>query len=88
MFTLPCPAAAYQQLNKLSGGLVSLKGASALGNTGGIAGGVIQNGQINKDALKQGAITGLGQLLGARRPAEQAPVVDQQPTGQAPVADQ
>jgi hypothetical protein len=25
MFTLPCPAAAYQQLNKLSGGLVSLQ---------------------------------------------------------------
>jgi hypothetical protein len=53
-----------------------------------IAGGLIQNGKINKDALKQGAITGLGQLLGARQQAEQAPIADQQQAGQAPVADQ
>jgi AsmA protein len=47
------PQAAYEQLNKLSGGLVSLKG-NALGNTGSIAGGIIQNGKINKKALEQG----------------------------------
>jgi AsmA protein len=82
------PAAAYQQLNKLSGGLVSLKGAGALGSTGNIAGGLIQNGKINKDALKQGAIMGLGQLLGAPQPAGQAPIADQQPAGQAPLPAQ
>ncbi len=68
------PAAAYQQLNKLGGGLVSLPGAGGLGSTGSVAGGLIQNGKLNKDALQQGAIKGLGQLLGNQPPAAQAPV--------------
>ena len=87
------PQAAYEQLNKLSGGLVSIKG-NALGDTGTIAGGIIQNGKINKKALEQGAINGLGALLGGKKgkqapaavaaepsgqPAEQAPTDDQQP---------
>jgi AsmA protein len=84
------PQAAYEQLNKLSGGLVSIKG-NALGNTGSIAGGIIQNGKINKNALEQGAITGLGALLGGKK-SKQAPAAaeesSQQPADQAPAADQ
>jgi AsmA protein len=93
------PQAAYEQLNKLSGGLVSLKGG-ALGDTGSIAGGIIQNGKINKNALQQGAIMGLGALIGGQQagdgqippaaaqapdqPEEQAPAAEQQPAQSAP----
>jgi AsmA protein len=93
------PQAAYKQLNKLSGGLVSLKGG-ALGDTGSIAGGIIQNGKINKNALQQGAIMGLGALIGGQQagdgqippaaaqapdqPEEQAPAAEQQPAQSAP----
>jgi AsmA protein len=83
------PQAAYEQLNKLSGGLVSIKG-NALGDTGSIAGGIIQNGKINKKALEQGAITGLGALLGGKKgkrgPA--AAEASDQPAEQALPADQ
>ena len=79
------PAAAYQQLNKLGGGLVSLPGAGSLGSTGSIAGGLIQNGKLNKGALQEGAIKGLGQLLGNQGGGAQAPVVDQQPVDPAQV---
>ena len=83
------PQAAYEQLNKLTGGLVALKG-NPLGSTGSsIAGGIIQNGKINKGALQQGAIVGLGALLGAKGAAGQALGADlQQPADQAPVAEQ
>jgi AsmA protein len=92
------PQAAYEQLNKLSGGLVSLKGG-APGDTGSLAGGIIQNGKINKNALQQGAIMGLGALIGGQQgralpapAAADAMPVEQpvnQPAGaQAPVADQ
>jgi len=81
------PQAAYEQLNKLSGGLVSLKGGGVLGNTGSIAGGIIQNGKINKNALQQGAIMGLGALIGGQQAgAGQAPDAVGQPSDQA--ADQ
>ena len=88
------PQAAYEQLNKLTGGLVALKGGGALGSTGSIAGGLIQNGKINKNALQQGAIVGLGALLGAEgagqlpgadQAAEQPPVAEQQPVDPAQV---
>ena len=87
------PQAAYEQLNKLSGGLVSLKGGGVLGNTGSIAGGIIQNGKINKNALQQGAIMGLGALIGGQQGgAGQAPDAAAQPSDQAAeqpaVADQ
>jgi AsmA protein len=74
------PQAAYEQLNKLSGGLVSLKG-NALGDTGSIAGGIIQNGKLNKKALEQGAINGLGALLGGKK-GKQAPAAAAEPTDQ------
>jgi AsmA protein len=74
------PQAAYEQLNKLSGGLVSLKG-NALGGTGSIAGGIIQNGKLNKKALEQGAINGLGALLGGKK-GKQAPAAAAEPTDQ------
>ncbi|MGH6749922.1 MAG: AsmA family protein [Methyloceanibacter sp.] len=78
------PQAAYEQLNKLSGGLVSLKGGGVLGNTGSIAGGIIQNGKINKNALQQGAIMGLGALIGGQQGgAGQAPDAAAQPSDQA-----
>ncbi len=82
------PQAAYEQLNKLGGGLVALKGGGALGSTGSIGGGLIQNGKINKGALQQGAIAGLGALLGNQGGAAQAPTTEQQPGEPAPVADQ
>jgi AsmA protein len=86
------PQAAYEQLNKLSGGLVALKGGG-LGDTGSIAGGIIQNGKLNKNALQQGAIMGLGALIGGQQDgagqipaaAAQAP---HQPVEQVPVADE
>ena len=62
------PEAAYEQLNRLGGGLVSLPGA---GSTGSVAiGGLIKNGKISTDALQQGALGGIGALLGAQDPAE------------------
>jgi AsmA protein len=83
------PQAAYEQLNKLSGGLVSIKG-NALGDTGSIAGGIVQNGKINKKALEQGAITGLGALLGGKKGkrASAAAESSDQPAEQALPADQ
>ena len=61
------PVAAHQQLNRLGGGLVSLPGA---GNTGSVSaiGGLIKNGKVGTDALKQGALGGIGALLGNQQP--------------------
>jgi AsmA protein len=75
------PAAAYEQLNRLGSGLVSLPSAGSTGRVDAI-GGLINNGKIGTDALRQGALTGIGQLLGAQPPADQeAPPAnaDQQP---------
>lgn len=65
------PAAAYQQLNRLGGGLVSLPGAANTGSVSGI-GSVIKGGKLGTDTLGQSAITGIGQLLGTEQPADQA----------------
>ena len=61
------PVAAYEQLNRLGGGLVSLPGA---GNTGSVSaiGGLIKNGKVGTDALKQGALGGIGALLADQQP--------------------
>ena len=67
------PAAAYQQLNRLGGGLVSLPGAGSTGSVSGI-GGLIKNGKVGS-----GALTGIGQLLGADQPAEQTAPADSAP---------
>jgi AsmA protein len=77
------PQAAYEQLNKLSGGLVSIKGG-ALGDTGSIAGGIIQNGKINK-SLEQGL---RGLLGGKQKGGTAAAQTTDQPAEQAPTADQ
>ena len=77
------PQAAYERLSKLSGGLASLKGGGVLGNTGSIAGGIIQNGKINKNALQQGAIMGLGALIGQQGGAGQALDAAAEPSAQA-----
>ncbi len=82
------PQAAYEQLNKLSGGLAGLKGG-ALGDTGSIAGGIIQNGKLNKNALQQGAIMGLGALMaGQQGSGGQTPTTAQAPVEQAPADHQ
>jgi AsmA protein len=65
------PVAAYEQLNKLNqlgGGLVKMPTVDQLGEKVGLPDGVplsnvIKDGKIDKDALQQGAIEGLGQLL-------------------------
>jgi len=78
------PVAAYEQLQKLGGGLVALPGASGLaekvGSTGAIAN-IIQDGKVNPGALQQG----IGQLLGNQGGADQAPIADEQPIDPAPV---
>jgi AsmA protein len=85
------PQAAYEQLNKLSGGLVALKDGT-LGETGSIAGGILQNGKLNKNALQQGAIMGLGALIGSQQQGAGAvPAAAQAPArraGQTQGADQ
>ena len=67
------PAAAYQQLNRLGGGLVSLPGA---GNTGSVAG---LGGLVKGGKLGSGALSGIGQLLGAEQPADQTAPADTAP---------
>jgi AsmA protein len=69
------PAAAYQQLNRLGGGLVSLPGAGGTGSVSSL-GGLIKDGKLGNGGLQQGALTGLGQLLGAEQPAGQVPRAD------------
>lgn len=76
------PVAAYEQLNRLRGGLASLPGAA--GDSG--IGSLIKDGKLAPDALKNGAISGIGQLLGAEAPAEEASPPDA--TGQAPVSEE
>jgi AsmA protein len=66
------PVASYEQLNRLGGGLVSLPGAASTGSVDAI-GGLINSGQIDTDTLGQGALNGIGQLLGAPQAAEPAP---------------
>jgi AsmA protein len=78
------PAAAYEQLNRIGGGLVSLPGAGSTGSVDAI-GGLIKDGKIGTEALGQGALTGIGQLLGAPQAAQPAPPpeqVEQQPAAQ------
>jgi len=68
------PVAAYEQLNRLGGGLVSLPGTAGA-ETDGI-GALIKDGKFAPDALQDGAVMGLGQLLGTEPPAETAPSAD------------
>jgi AsmA protein len=65
------PVAAYEQLDRLGGGLVSLPGAAGAGTDSGI-GALIENGALAPDAVESGAITGIGQLLDAEPPADAA----------------
>jgi AsmA protein len=64
------PVAAYEQLNKLNqvgGGLVKLPSLDELGEKAGVSGvplsNIVKDGKIDRDALQQGAVEGLGQLL-------------------------
>jgi AsmA protein len=65
------PAAAYEQLNRLGGGLVSLPAGDGTAVT--TIGGLIKGGKLDANALQQGAVSGIGQLLGAQQPADEAP---------------
>ena len=68
------PAAAYEQLNRLGGGLVSLRGAGSAKSLSGV-GGLIKKGKVSTDTLQQGALDGIGALLGG----QQQPSVDEAP---------
>lgn len=68
------PAAAYEQLNRLGGGLVSLPGAGTTGSVDAI--GSLINGKLTTESLGQGALGGIGQLLGAQQPAQETPSVN------------
>jgi AsmA protein len=64
------PVAAYEQLNKLNqfgGGVVKLPSLDELGEKAGVSGvplsNIVKDGKIDRDALQQGAVEGLGQLL-------------------------
>ena len=84
------PVAAYEQLNRLGGGLVSLPGAAG-GESASAIGDLIENGKLAPDALQGGAVTGLGQLLGAQPPAEAPPPpanAEQQPPSEEAVTPQ
>jgi AsmA protein len=60
------PVAAYEQLNRLGGGLVSLPGAGSTGSVSAI-GGLIKNGKVGTGVLQQGALGGIGALLGGQQ---------------------
>jgi AsmA protein len=81
------PVAAYEQLNRLGGGLVSLPGAAGAEASSGI-GALIKNGKITPDALQNGSAMGLGQLLGAEPQTKTAPPASnaaEQPVSEEPV---
>jgi AsmA protein len=65
------PVAAYEQLNRLKGGLASLPGVAGGKAESGI-GALIGNGKLAPDSLKGSAIDGISQLLGAEAPEEAA----------------
>ena len=65
------------------GGLVSLPGAAG-GESASAIGDLIENGKLAPDALQNGAVSGLGQLLGAQPPAEEAPPPPANAEQQAP----
>ncbi|HET7210225.1 MAG TPA: AsmA family protein [Methyloceanibacter sp.] len=76
------PVAAYEQLNRLGGGLAALPGAAS--NSG--IGALIKDGSLAPDSLQNGAISGIGQLLGAKAPADEASPPDaavQEPASEA-----
>ena len=56
------PVAAYEQLNRLGGGLAALPGAASDSAIGAL----IKDGNLAPDLLQNGAISGIGQLLGAK----------------------
>ena len=61
------PVAAYEQLNRLKGGLAALPGVAGGKAESGI-GALIGNGKLAPNSLKGSAIDGIGQLLGAKAP--------------------
>jgi len=79
------PVAAYEQLNKLNqfgGGLVKLPSLDELGEKAGVSGvplsNIVKDGKINRDALQQGAVEGLDQLMNKQtkqKPAALPPAV-------------
>ena len=77
------PVAAYQQLNRLGAGLVSLPGA-ATGSVDAI-GGLIKNGKLAPEAVQQDSLGGIRQLIGAQ-PAD--PVPPAATTSQHPASEE
>ena len=65
------PVAAYEQLNKLGGGLIALP-ANLIGiDTGGK--GLVETGVALPGALAKGAIKGVGAIVGTKQPDDAAP---------------
>lgn len=79
------PVAAYEQLNRLGGGLAALPGAAG-GKTASGIGALIESGKLDADSLNGGAIDGIGQLLGGGAPEDAAPAPD--PALQAPASEE
>ena len=79
------PVAAYEQLNRLKGGLAALPGVAG-GNAESGIGALIGNGKLAPDSLKGNAIDGIGQLLGAEAPEEAASPPDS--AGQEPASEE
>lgn len=76
------PVAAYERLKQFGDGLVKLPGVDNLGDTGSLPA-IIEDGKINKDALKQGVIQGIGELLSKQQPPA-APAEKQGNAGKPP----
>jgi AsmA protein len=78
------PVAAYEKLKQFGGGLAKLPG---LDKTGALPN-IIQDGKINKDALKEGALDSIGALLNKDQPQQQqgGPPVEQQGNAANPPA--
>jgi AsmA protein len=79
------PVAAYEQLNRLKGGLAALPGVAG-GNAKSGIGALIGNGKLAPDSVKGSAIDGIGQLLGAEAPEEAASPPDS--AGQEPASEE
>jgi AsmA protein len=83
------PAAAYQQLQNFGKGLVKLPGLNEIDKTGTLGGlpGVVKDGKIDQDALRDTAIQGIGTLLGAPQlPATQPVAPAPKPAAVVPKA--
>jgi len=80
---LESPVAAYQQLNKLGGGLIAMP-AGLLGiDTG--EGGLVEKGVAIPTAITKGVVGGIGQVLGIKKPESALPQGEARAPGETAV---